>query len=81
MPSGTAAARSSANVGERWSTAASNPNSSISARHFASPPAMPTARAPRALAIWPTAEPTGPVAAATTTVSPACGRPISSSPA
>ncbi len=32
-------------------------------------------------AIWPTAEPTGPVAAATTTVSPGCGRPICSSPA
>jgi hypothetical protein len=49
--------------------------------HFAGPPAMPTARAPLTLAIWPTAEPTGPVAAATTTVSPGCGSPIASSPA
>jgi hypothetical protein len=31
-------------------------------------------------AIWPTAEPTAPEAAATTTVSPACGLPMSSRP-
>ena len=42
---------------------------------------MPTARAPLSFAIWPTADPTGPVAAATTTVSPGCGLPSSSSPA
>ena len=42
---------------------------------------MPTARAPLSRAICPTAEPTGPVAAATTTVSPGVGRPISRSPA
>ena len=42
---------------------------------------MPTARAPLSLAIWPTAEPTGPVAAATTTVSPGCGFPITRRPA
>ena len=42
---------------------------------------MPTARAPLIFAIWPTADPTGPVAAATTTVSPGCGLPISSRPA
>ena len=42
---------------------------------------MPTARAPFSLAIWPTAEPTGPVAAATTTVSPGWGFPSSSRPA
>jgi len=41
---------------------------------------MPTARAPLMRAIWPTAEPTAPEAAATTTVSPACGLPISSRP-
>jgi NADPH-dependent curcumin reductase CurA len=32
------------------------------------------------LAIWPTSEPTGPVAAATTTVSPAFGAPMVRSP-
>ena len=42
---------------------------------------MPTARAPLSFAICPTADPTGPVAAATTTVSPGCGRPIWSNPA
>ncbi len=72
MPSGTASASRSRKSGARWSTAASNPNSSTSARHFSGPPAIPTARAPLILAIWPTADPTGPVAAATTTVSPGC---------
>ena len=57
MPSGTAAARSAAKVGERWSTATSKPNSSSSARHFSGPPAMPTARAPLILAIWPDGRP------------------------
>ena len=41
---------------------------------------MPTTRAPRALAICPTTCPTAPEAALTTTVSPAFGWPISSSP-
>ena len=41
---------------------------------------MPTARAPRSLAIWPTMDPTGPLAAATTTVSPAFGCPMLSRP-
>ena len=41
---------------------------------------MPIARAPLIFAICPTAEPTAPEAAATTTVSPACGLPISSKP-
>ena len=41
---------------------------------------MPTARAPRIRAIWPTSEPTGPLAAATTTVSFGCGRPMVSRP-
>jgi predicted oxidoreductase len=81
IPSGTAAWSWSAKSGARWSTAASKPNSSSRARHFSGPPAMPTARAPLSLATWPTTEPTGPVAAATTTVSPGCGRPICNSPA
>ena len=42
---------------------------------------MPTARQPLILAIWPTADPTGPLAAATTTVSPGCGLPMISKPA
>jgi hypothetical protein len=37
---------------------------------------MPTARAPKIFASCPTVAPTGPLAAATTTVSPAFGRPI-----
>ena len=49
-------------------------------RHFSAPPAMPTTRQPLILAIWPTTWPTAPAAAETTTVSPATGRPISSSP-
>ena len=40
------------------------------------PQAMPTARAPKIFASCPTVAPTGPLAAATTTVSPAFGRPI-----
>ena len=42
---------------------------------------MPTTRQPLILAIWPTTEPTGPDAAATTRVSPALGLPISRRPA
>src|ERR1700692_2642612 len=41
---------------------------------------MPTARAPLILAICPTAEPTAPEAAETTTVSPGLGWPMSSRP-
>ena len=41
---------------------------------------MPTARQPRALASWPTALPTAPLAALTTTVSPALGSMICVSP-
>ncbi len=41
--------------------------------HFSAPPAMPTARQPLILAIWPTTAPTAPAAAETTTVSPALG--------
>src|SRR5204863_4794989 len=41
---------------------------------------MPTARQPLSLAIWPTTPPTAPEAAETTTVSPALGWQISSSP-
>src|SRR5271167_4584883 len=48
--------------------------------HFAGPPAMPTARAPASFASWPTSDPTGPLAAATTTVSPGCGLPITCKP-
>src|SRR5665811_2317700 len=42
---------------------------------------MPIALAPLILASCPTMEPTGPVAAATATVSPCCGLPIASKPA
>src|SRR5687767_1151133 len=41
---------------------------------------MPTARSPLIFAIWPTTEPTAPVAAATTSVSPVFGWPMSSVP-
>ena len=41
---------------------------------------MPTARRPSDLASCPTIDPTGPVAAATTSVSPALGLPISCNP-
>ncbi len=44
--------------------------------HFSGPPAMPTTRAPRALAICPAVEPTAPAAAETTKVSPGWGLPI-----
>ena len=42
---------------------------------------MPTARAPRIFASCPTVAPTGPLAAATTTVSPGLGWPICVRPA
>src|SRR5262245_18646889 len=54
---------------------ASKPYSSTTAEHFFGPPATPTARQPWSFAIWPTAEPTAPEAAETTTVSPSLGRP------
>jgi len=41
---------------------------------------MPTARQPLSFAIWPTALPTAPEAADTTTVSPGFGWQMSSSP-
>src|SRR5215470_15838629 len=41
---------------------------------------MPTALAPVILASWPTSDPTGPLAAATTTVSPDLGFPITRRP-
>jgi len=44
--------------------------------HFSPPSAMPTALAPAILASWPTSEPTGLRAAATTTVSPGLDLPI-----
>ncbi len=46
---------------------------------FRPPPAMAMVRIPAALANCPTIDPTGPVAAATTRVSPACGRHICAS--
>jgi hypothetical protein len=42
--------------------------------------AMPIALAPASFASWPTSEPTGPLAAATTTVSPGFGLPIDRRP-
>lgn len=47
---------------------------------FSAPPATPTTRQPLSLPICPTVAPTGPVAAATTRVSPAWGLPMSSRP-
>src|SRR5437667_678101 len=41
---------------------------------------MPTALAPASCASCPTSDPTGPLAAATTTVSPGCGLPITRRP-
>src|SRR3989442_2128160 len=41
---------------------------------------MPTALAPASWASCPTSDPTGPLAAATTTVSPGCGLPIARRP-
>ena len=59
----------------RWLSAASKPSSRTCAT-LSAPPAMPTARAPRIFASCPTVAPTGPLAAATTTVSPGFGWPI-----
>src|SRR5271155_4365908 len=80
MPFGHAAASFSPKSAVLWSMAASKRNSSLMYRHFSAPPAMPTARAPAILASCPTSAPTGPLAAATTTVSPAFGLPITYSP-
>ena len=52
---------------------ASKPSSFTAYLHLSGPPAMPTTRQPRALASAPKALPTAPVAALTTTVSPALG--------
>src|ERR1700682_4630329 len=41
---------------------------------------MPTPLAPAIFASWPTSDPTGPLAAATTTVSPGAGLPITRRP-
>src|SRR5215831_8542349 len=60
--------------------AASKRSSSFTYEHFFGPPAIPTALAPAILASWPASDPTGPLAAATTTVSPAAGFPITVSP-
>ena len=80
MPSGVAALKSSRNVGERWLTAASKPSSPVSSSPLASDPATPTTRHPRCRASCPTRWPTEPLAAPTTTVSPAAGRPTSNRP-
>src|SRR5947208_11244154 len=55
--------------------AASKRSSSFTYAHFSVPPAMPTALAPATFASWPTSDPTGPLAPATTTVSPGAGLP------
>src|SRR5271157_875338 len=60
--------------------AASKRSSSFKYAHFSGPPAMPTALAPAIFASWPTSDPTGPLAAATTTVSPGVGLPITRRP-
>ncbi len=73
MPSGVAAASCSRQSEALRSTQASKPSSSTTCRHFSAPPAIPTARAPRAFTIWPAIEPTAPPAAEITTVSPGCG--------
>jgi hypothetical protein len=80
MPLGVAAASWAAQSSARWSTAASKPSWSVSSAHFSGPPAIPTTRAPSALASWPATEPTAPAAADTTTVSPGCGLPMSRIP-
>ena len=59
---------------------ASKPSTSVTKAHFSGPPASPTARQPFALASWPTTVPTAPLAALTTTVSPALGAMILFSP-
>src|SRR6266705_3139103 len=56
--------------------AASKRSSSFTYAHFSGPPAMPPALAPAIFASWPTSDPTGPLAAATSTVSPGAGLPI-----
>jgi hypothetical protein len=59
---------------------ASKPSSATAYVHFSGPPAMPTARQPRAFASAPKALPTAPVAALTTRVWPALGWMIFTSP-
>src|SRR6185312_3433485 len=59
---------------------ASKSKSATTWRHFSDPPAMPMARHPLTFAIWPTALPTAPAAAETTTVSPALMPAMSTRP-
>ena len=73
MPLGVAATSWADQSSALWSTAASKPSCSVSSAHFSGPPAIPTTRAPSALASWPATEPTAPAAAETTTVSPGFG--------
>src|SRR5882724_10951089 len=80
MPSGQAAASRAGKSAARWSTAASKRSSSFTKAHFCGPLAIPTALAPASWASCPTSDPTGPLAAATTTVSPGCGLPITRRP-
>jgi hypothetical protein len=77
---GQAAASASSKSGAWWSKQASKPSSPVTKSHLCSDPAMPTTRQPLILAIWPTTEPTGPDAAATTRVSPGFGLAISRRP-
>jgi hypothetical protein len=61
-PCGVAATSRSCQPSARRSPAASKPSRSTSSWHFWRPPAIPTTRAPRSLAIWPATEPTAPAA-------------------
>jgi hypothetical protein len=76
IPFGQASRSRALRSGARWSIATSKPNSSVRSRHFSGPPAIPTVVRPLILAIWPTVAPTGPLAAATQSVSPAFGCPM-----
>ena len=80
IPSPLAALKSSRNVGLRWFTAASKPSCPVNSSHLASEPVTPTTRQPRNRAICPARWPTDPLAALTTTVSPARGCPTSTMP-
>src|SRR5689334_12372902 len=80
MPLGHASRSASTTSGARYDTHASNPSSRTTYSHLSLDPATPTARQPRIFASWPTAEPTAPAAAETTTVSPGFGCPRSYSP-
>src|ERR1700730_508175 len=73
IPAGQAAASSCSNLGDLWSITSSKPKTSFTNLHFSEPPAIPTDLAPASFASCPTNDPTAPLAAATTTVSPAFG--------